>query len=56
MDDPVMSLICDNLPHLQHLDLSGNSAITDIGTLGLLQDNIATNRDALKGKMLLGSR
>ena len=55
IDDPVMSLICDNLLSLQHLDLSGNPAISDIGTLDLLQDNI-TVPDSLKGKVLLGSR
>ena len=57
VDDPVMSAICDNLPCLNHLDLRGNPGISDIGTLGLLQDKDKDwLKDSLKEKVLLGSR
>ena len=51
-----MSAICDHLPSLHHLDLCGSPAVTDIGTLGLLQDDDWTIKDTLKEKVLLGSR
>ena len=56
VDDAVMSAICDHLPSLHHLDLCGSPAVTDIGTLGLLQDDDWTIKDTLKEKVLLGSR
>jgi len=56
IDDRVMIAVCDNLLCLQHLDLSGNPAITDIGTLDLAQDHNWTIKDSFKKKVLLGSR
>eukprot|EP00090_Calanus_glacialis_P015794 TRINITY_DN24879_c0_g1_i1.p1 TRINITY_DN24879_c0_g1~~TRINITY_DN24879_c0_g1_i1.p1 ORF type:complete len:778 (-),score=134.70 TRINITY_DN24879_c0_g1_i1:603-2936(-) len=61
--DAIVESICTNLPQLEHLDLSGNPGVTDIGTLGLQEDNpIATSMIGLKdliakdGKIILGSK
>ena len=61
--DGIVESICTNLPQLEHLDLSGNPGVTDIGTLGLQEDNPVTSsiiglKDliAKDGKIILGSK
>jgi len=61
--DATVHSICTNLPQLEHLDLSGNPGISDIGALGVEPDNpIASSIIGLKeqiakdGKVILGSK
>ena len=61
--DAVVQSICTNLPQLEHLDLAGNPGVSDIGTLGLQEDNpITSSANGLKelitkdGKIMLGSK
>ena len=63
MNDATVHSICTNLPQLEHLDLSGNPGISDIGALGVEPDNpIASSIIGLKeliakdGKVILGSK
>lgn len=45
--DGVVSAICDNLTLLEHLDLSYNIGVSDIGTLGLSDENIKQSLDEM---------
>ena len=61
--DSTVQSICTNLPQLEHLDLSGNPGVSDIGTLGLQDDSpITSSITGLKeliakdGKIILGSK
>eukprot|EP00092_Neocalanus_flemingeri_P021829 GFUD01023681.1.p1 GENE.GFUD01023681.1~~GFUD01023681.1.p1 ORF type:complete len:828 (-),score=147.39 GFUD01023681.1:215-2626(-) len=61
--DEVVQTICSNLPQLEYLDLSGNPGVSDIGTLGLQEDNpIDSSIIGLKEliakekKIMIGSR
>jgi len=61
--DTVVQTICMNLPQLVHLDLAGNPGVSDIGTLGLQEDNPITSSFmgmkeviAKDGKIILGSK
>ena len=63
VNDATVHSICTNLPQLEHLDLSGNPGISDIGALGVQPDNlIASSIIGLKeliakdGKVMLGSK
>lgn len=56
--DEVVQAICENLLHLEHLNLAGNPSITDMGTLGI--DNTCTysTKDIFqqRGPIPLGSK
>ena len=55
--DEVVSAVCSSMRSLEHLDLSGNEGISDIGTLDLRADtSIQAIKEVLDGKILLGSR
>lgn len=43
----MVSAICDNLTLLEHLDLSYNIGVSDIGTLGLSDENIKQSLDEM---------
>ena len=57
MTDEVVSAVCSSMRSLEHLDLSGNGGVSDIGTLDLRPDtSIQAIKEVLDGKILLGSR
>ena len=57
MTDEVVSAVCAGMRSLEHLDLSGNEGVSDIGTLDLRTDtSIQAIKEVLDGKILLGSR
>ena len=45
--DEVVSAICDHLSLLEHLDLSQNVGVSDIGTLGLSDETVRQSLDEM---------
>ena len=57
INDEVMTAVCSRLITLEHLDVSGNEMITDIGTLDL-RDEVSRRSvmEVMEGRIQLGSK